>query len=240
MSPEFPSLPILAELALEARAQGMELQLFWVPGDQNEEADALSKGEWASARFKAENRMHPDLDNFRVLNEMLELGNLFKKEHEAALEERKRSREVKEVVVLGDHKALVSLTPPKKRAPSGYESRGKTVLCWCLNQEGPTMTFGGGGNWAKASFTIVLDSEFWTNSILHFGGCWASPRPRGSPRAFKEEAPAQMPAHGRATDPPPSPRLARGASGGSRPDRVPGRCPRRRKNTDLTSCKLVV
>ena len=42
MTGKFPSIVILAELSAQLRRKGIELNLEWVPRDQNEEADALT------------------------------------------------------------------------------------------------------------------------------------------------------------------------------------------------------
>ena len=47
MTSKFPFMVVLAELAAQLRSRRMELGLDWVPRDQNEEADALTNGEFA-------------------------------------------------------------------------------------------------------------------------------------------------------------------------------------------------
>lgn len=46
MTSKFPSLVILTELAAQLRQRELELTLGWVPRDQNEEADALTNGDY--------------------------------------------------------------------------------------------------------------------------------------------------------------------------------------------------
>ena len=47
MTGKFPAVVILAELSAQLRRQEFELNLEWVPRDQNEEADALTNEHYA-------------------------------------------------------------------------------------------------------------------------------------------------------------------------------------------------
>ena len=69
-----PSLTILAELSAQLRERSMELNLGWVPRDQNEEADALTNGDFAS--FSNGLRVEVDVANVRwlILPRMLEVA----------------------------------------------------------------------------------------------------------------------------------------------------------------------
>ena len=54
MTTKFPMLVILGELAAQLRALNAELSLEWVPRLQNEEADALTNGDFSA--FRPEHR----------------------------------------------------------------------------------------------------------------------------------------------------------------------------------------
>ena len=71
MSSKFPLIVILAELAAQLRSRGMGLRLGWAPRDQNEEADALTNGEFGA--FAASRRIMIDVETIRwkVLPQML-------------------------------------------------------------------------------------------------------------------------------------------------------------------------
>ena len=47
MSSKFPLVVILTEVAAQLRARGLELGLHWAPREQNEEADALTNGDFS-------------------------------------------------------------------------------------------------------------------------------------------------------------------------------------------------
>ena len=57
MTSKFPLVVILSELAIQMRDRGMILDLEWTPRDQNEEADALTSGDFfevtAGSRIEA-------------------------------------------------------------------------------------------------------------------------------------------------------------------------------------------
>ena len=46
MTSKFPMLVILTEVAAQLRARDLELGLHWAPREQNEEADALTNGQF--------------------------------------------------------------------------------------------------------------------------------------------------------------------------------------------------
>ena len=48
MTSKFPSLVILTEFAAQLKSRHAELDLAWVPRDQNEEADALTNGDYSA------------------------------------------------------------------------------------------------------------------------------------------------------------------------------------------------
>ena len=48
MTSKFPMVVVLAELAAQLKKRSLKLDLQWVPRDQNEEADALTNGDFSS------------------------------------------------------------------------------------------------------------------------------------------------------------------------------------------------
>ena len=74
MTSKFPLVVILAELSAQLRERSMALNLGWVPRDQNEEADALTNGDFAS--FSSGIRVDVDVANVRwlILPRMLEVA----------------------------------------------------------------------------------------------------------------------------------------------------------------------
>ena len=74
MTSKFPLVVILAELAAQLRERSMALSLGWVPRDQNEEADALTNGDFAS--FESRLRVDIDVSQVRwlILPRMLEVA----------------------------------------------------------------------------------------------------------------------------------------------------------------------
>jgi hypothetical protein len=80
MTSKFPLVIILAELAVQLREKSMALNLGWVPRDQNEEADALTNGDFAS--FSHGLRVGVDVGKVRwlILPRMLEVaGDIYEK-----------------------------------------------------------------------------------------------------------------------------------------------------------------
>ena len=74
MTSKFPLVVILAELAALLRGRSMALSLGWVPRDQNEEADALTNGDFAS--FQKQLRVDVDVAQipWLILPRMLEVA----------------------------------------------------------------------------------------------------------------------------------------------------------------------
>ena len=74
MTTKFPMLVILGELAVQLRALNADLSLEWVPRLQNEEADALTNGDFSA--FKPSNRVPLDVEklNFLVLPRLAEIA----------------------------------------------------------------------------------------------------------------------------------------------------------------------
>jgi hypothetical protein len=65
MSSKFPLVVILAELSAQMQARAMALNLEWAPRDQNEEADALTNGDFSL--FDTRKRVVADLEEIRWL-----------------------------------------------------------------------------------------------------------------------------------------------------------------------------
>ena len=74
MTSKFPLIVILAELAAQLRFRGMELNLGWVPRDQNEEADALANEEFGAFDASRRVKVDPAEVQWRVLPRMLEVA----------------------------------------------------------------------------------------------------------------------------------------------------------------------
>ena len=62
---KFPLVVILAELAAQLRARKMALSVGWTPRDQNEEADALTNGDYA--QLGAANRVRVTIEDVEWL-----------------------------------------------------------------------------------------------------------------------------------------------------------------------------
>ena len=65
MSSKFHLVVILAELAAQLRARKMALSVGWTPRDQNEEADALTNGDYG--QFGAANRINVTIEDVKWL-----------------------------------------------------------------------------------------------------------------------------------------------------------------------------
>ena len=74
MSSKFPLVVILAELAAQLRKRSMALNLGWVPRDQNEEADALTNGDFASFDVKLRVNVNVSEISWLILPRMLEVA----------------------------------------------------------------------------------------------------------------------------------------------------------------------
>ena len=84
MSAKFPVVVILVELAAQLRRRELELDLQWVPRDQNEEADALTNAEFGG--FDPNLRVPLEAGSIRweVLPEMLGAAEQLYQEVQAA------------------------------------------------------------------------------------------------------------------------------------------------------------
>ncbi len=80
LSVKFPVSMVLMELSRQLAALGAELQLHWIPREQNEESDNLSKGHFDA--FDPKLRLDVDWDNipFLVIPKMVEHAMSFDKE----------------------------------------------------------------------------------------------------------------------------------------------------------------
>lgn len=90
LTTKFPLSLILMELAKLLEEFGLDLDLAWIPREQNEEADDLSKGRYE--RFDMNNRVEVEMENipFRILRRMLKAAT----ELDAEIKEKKTSKEV--------------------------------------------------------------------------------------------------------------------------------------------------
>ena len=71
MSSKFPLVAILAEMAVQLRERAMGLELNWIPREQNEEADALTNGNFAA--FSPQHRIEVEISDlpWKILPKML-------------------------------------------------------------------------------------------------------------------------------------------------------------------------
>jgi len=84
MTTKFPLLAFVAELAAQMEAGQWDLDLLWVPRDQNIEADAITNDNLEDFAPENEVRIDPAKMGFMVLEELLNLGEGFYGEREAA------------------------------------------------------------------------------------------------------------------------------------------------------------
>ena len=108
MSSKFPLVVFLAELAAQLRSRKMALSVGWTPRDQNEEADALTNGDYA--QFSAANRVNVIIGDvpWLVLPKMMAVaGNIFEE-----VQRRKASRD-----------RSPARAPPAKKAKGGLRQR---------------------------------------------------------------------------------------------------------------------
>lgn len=91
MTSKFPSVVILTEFALQLRDRAAELNLEWVPRDQNEEADALTNEEFGA--FDPGRRIDVKVEDlqWKILPEMLRVSEEVYKDLKAQREVRKAS-----------------------------------------------------------------------------------------------------------------------------------------------------
>ncbi len=74
MTSKSPLAVISAELAAQLRTRSMALNLGWVPRDQNEEADALTNGDFASFDVKLRTNVNVTEISWLILPRMLEVA----------------------------------------------------------------------------------------------------------------------------------------------------------------------
>ena len=110
MTSKFPLVTILAELAAQLRSRAMGLKLSWTPREQNEEADALTNGNFSA--FCPWRRLEVDMEKLEwiLLPEMLK----------AASEIYERAKESKAAALTSGHRAAASAPghrPLREREP---------------------------------------------------------------------------------------------------------------------------
>ena len=84
MTTKFPLVAFVAELATQMEDNSWDLELDWVPRDQNIEADAITNEDFSAFDAGKQIDCDPSKMNFKVLNEMLDLGDAFYAERESA------------------------------------------------------------------------------------------------------------------------------------------------------------
>ena len=116
MTTKFPLLAFVAELATQMEDGKWDLDLVWVPRDQNLEADAITNADFSA--FAAENEIKIDIDNlgFKVLDDLLDLGDEFYLKREAAKEaEAARKERAKVALAAGRPKGGQSVVAQVQR-----------------------------------------------------------------------------------------------------------------------------
>ena len=93
MTTSYPLGLVLIELAWQCSRRRIALRAEWVPRLQNEEADDLTN--WDFTKFRPENRVEVKLDEMRfgVLSRLLETGESYFQEIEAAKQQAKEAKE---------------------------------------------------------------------------------------------------------------------------------------------------
>ena len=74
MTTKFPLLIVLGELAYQLRGMDLELALNWSPRDQNEEADALTNGDFTAFDEKLRIGTKVEDVNFKILPELVKVS----------------------------------------------------------------------------------------------------------------------------------------------------------------------
>ena len=71
MTSKFPLLVVLAELSAQLHGRGLDMNLEWIPREQNSEADALSNLRFEG--FRGERRVELDVEKleWKILPEMM-------------------------------------------------------------------------------------------------------------------------------------------------------------------------
>ena len=93
MTTKFPLNAMVMELSEQLEARRSWLKLDWVPRHQNEEADALTNGEYGGFRPELRIDLDPGKIKWIILTEILELGGGLLRELEAKKLLRKASRQ---------------------------------------------------------------------------------------------------------------------------------------------------
>ena len=108
MSSKFPLVVILAEVAAQLKARSMALNLGWTPRDQNEEADALTNGDYS--QFSPANRVNLIVEEvaWLLLPKMMQVAT----DIYESVQRRKASRELSP-----------AQAPASKKAKGGLRAR---------------------------------------------------------------------------------------------------------------------
>ena len=91
MKSKFPLLVILTELAAQVREMDLNLELFWTPRDQNEEADALTNGDFSA--FDPSRRIPVNVESlaWKVLPRMMGIAGTLYQEVKTIKEQKKNT-----------------------------------------------------------------------------------------------------------------------------------------------------
>ena len=118
---KMPIAAILMELNLVAESRGVVVSLEWVPRLQNEEADALTNGDYSL--FDADKRVNVDIENteFIAMRELLTAAEEYEKALQAQKEAKAKEKSPPRADTPGKGKRRRSspTTAPAKGRPSG-------------------------------------------------------------------------------------------------------------------------
>ena len=91
MSTKWPLAPLLMELSEQMRSRSLELQLNWVPRNENTLADSITNGDFA--QFDERNRIHIDAANlgWKILDKAMEWSKMIYDETNSAKATNKRT-----------------------------------------------------------------------------------------------------------------------------------------------------
>jgi len=93
MSPKFPLIVVLTELAAQLRKRELGLNLYWVPRDQNELADGLTNGDYSAFDPARRIEVDPSQLQYEVLPKMLEVSRQIYSEVQQQREKRKEQKD---------------------------------------------------------------------------------------------------------------------------------------------------
>ena len=108
MSPKFPLIVIMTEMAAQLQAREAELDLQWIPRNQNEEADGLTNDDFS--QFDPSRRIMVEIERlkFLILPKMIKAAD-------ELYSEAKRNKEAAKSRAL--QRSSTKLRPLKERDP---------------------------------------------------------------------------------------------------------------------------